>query len=820
MKVTLKPISHLDMGEITIEETLFHVGRREEPFASMTAGAVAKLSRRHARIFLEDNDYYIVDLASLNGTQVNNQRLEKAAVPLRNGDEINLGGSLSFRVEIESGSDDDLTVVSLPSTQLVLAPADPESDVEPIVVAQFPFLVTRSDNVFGRYKDRYPDDVNLISRRHAVLSLSGDDVYIEDLQSANGTLVSGEKLDEHTRLLADGDVVIFGAERFRYTVHLDKPNQVGVTTGTVLTSSPPTGSTRTDSTQTPVDLDLDNPRTTFVSSPASFLDIFCDQGGENGNDGADAEGGQNAPKHGSTTGAPRKRGTVGELWYALKGESAAGKKPLWIGVSFVALLLCVGIGVYLVGQDRREVKALLDAGAYRESAELANQYLARHSDDREAGAWAQRALIKATLPGWIERIDTGQFTDAQKHLTAMRQMSPNIPDAMDLLDLLSWATRVEAHIAERGGTNTPIEIFRHEVEIKTLVESWNTSPARYQQLLTQISTYEPSFESVYTRVLSDLRQLRNENSLFGRAISNLKATVERLLRSNQHEKLLPAIEDFARKYPRVTGLGTLSDDARNYAALVHHIEQGELTQVVRLSRETEFLTPLFREKVSGWLDQALPPQDIIARYEEAASAWQAGKHEPSIQILEQLTSGPWGKVATRRIERQKNILANFQILQNANEQKDRGQRLLAFWSSLKQPEDDYFLKALKSEFRAHKDQVLTQLGQLSKQTKGEWNAYRNAGGIPAVIRVEERISKRFMTQAKRLSDAYATAREGAETYRLIQETPPADWQQLRSNIRNEVKRQRRSLEDLHLVLEPNLLKTKLDLLPELQEQSQ
>jgi len=48
-----------------------------------------------------------------------------------------------------------------------------------------------------------------ISREHTRITVSGDTITIEDLQSLNGTLVSGRKISEPTRVEV-GDVVTFG----------------------------------------------------------------------------------------------------------------------------------------------------------------------------------------------------------------------------------------------------------------------------------------------------------------------------------------------------------------------------------------------------------------------------------------------------------------------------------------------------------------------------------------------------------------------------------------------------------------------------------
>jgi two-component system cell cycle response regulator len=56
-----------------------------------------------------------------------------------------------------------------------------------------------------------------VSRRHAKFLWAGDGYVLEDLGSANGTYVSGKRIDHH--VLVDGEVVQFGGEiSYRYSV--------------------------------------------------------------------------------------------------------------------------------------------------------------------------------------------------------------------------------------------------------------------------------------------------------------------------------------------------------------------------------------------------------------------------------------------------------------------------------------------------------------------------------------------------------------------------------------------------------------------------
>jgi predicted component of type VI protein secretion system len=53
-----------------------------------------------------------------------------------------------------------------------------------------------------------------VSGEHAVIFMSGNDVYLEDLGSTNGTTVNGQPIKKH--LLQSGDVVDIGKYRLKY----------------------------------------------------------------------------------------------------------------------------------------------------------------------------------------------------------------------------------------------------------------------------------------------------------------------------------------------------------------------------------------------------------------------------------------------------------------------------------------------------------------------------------------------------------------------------------------------------------------------------
>ncbi len=65
-------------------------------------------------------------------------------------------------------------------------------------------------------------DISSVSRQHAAVTIEGDDVFIEDLRSRNGTTVNGQRLTARQRL-SDGDEVVICDQclRFQDAEHFD-----------------------------------------------------------------------------------------------------------------------------------------------------------------------------------------------------------------------------------------------------------------------------------------------------------------------------------------------------------------------------------------------------------------------------------------------------------------------------------------------------------------------------------------------------------------------------------------------------------------------
>jgi len=92
-RVVIRPDQEVLVGRLDVGRGIF-------PQVDLTpdGGLEGGVSRRHARIFFQNDRFYIEDLGSTNGTYVNGVRLEPYSPrPLGDGDELRLG-QIAIRV--------------------------------------------------------------------------------------------------------------------------------------------------------------------------------------------------------------------------------------------------------------------------------------------------------------------------------------------------------------------------------------------------------------------------------------------------------------------------------------------------------------------------------------------------------------------------------------------------------------------------------------------------------------------------------------------------------------------------------------------------
>lgn len=177
----------------------------------------ARASRAHAQLTYSDSQWTLVDLGSSNGTRINDQPIAGPVV-LQPGDAIAIGDSLlrfelaldvpALPVMIDTSADLDATLadatvpVQINDTRVArLAIQTPGGTWETPLQGEA--------LVIGRQSDA---DVVLnqakVSRQHARIERRGDEFWLRDLDSTNGTWLGGRRIDQHP--LHDGDTIRIG----------------------------------------------------------------------------------------------------------------------------------------------------------------------------------------------------------------------------------------------------------------------------------------------------------------------------------------------------------------------------------------------------------------------------------------------------------------------------------------------------------------------------------------------------------------------------------------------------------------------------------
>ena len=191
---------------------------------------LSTVSRNHANIVLEGEDWYIEDLRSTHGTHHNGKPLGQGGKKLlRNGDTIEIVHfKITFRNTGEGTLSEDYSqerteALAQKMVQEVLASIGSDGETPFLRVmngpdegARFPLTTDQTEVVVGRGADAdfQINDAN-ISRRHATIRRDWNDITIEDLGSKNGVIINDKKINKNASL-RDADEILLGAVRLTF----------------------------------------------------------------------------------------------------------------------------------------------------------------------------------------------------------------------------------------------------------------------------------------------------------------------------------------------------------------------------------------------------------------------------------------------------------------------------------------------------------------------------------------------------------------------------------------------------------------------------
>ncbi len=186
------------------------------------------ISRKHAEIVKDGDDYFLIDLKSGNGTYLNGKRIRSIEKHLlRSSDLIKIENyEISFQL-LEEGlnkpieEDTDTDIIEIKMIKKVLRALDKDSapSLEVLNGSAEGKKILFGENSEEMDIGRDPNcslqiDDPVISRRHAKLIKKWGGIVIVDLNSRNGCFVNNEKVAE--KLLRDGDKILLGTVKLIY----------------------------------------------------------------------------------------------------------------------------------------------------------------------------------------------------------------------------------------------------------------------------------------------------------------------------------------------------------------------------------------------------------------------------------------------------------------------------------------------------------------------------------------------------------------------------------------------------------------------------
>jgi ABC-type multidrug transport system ATPase subunit/pSer/pThr/pTyr-binding forkhead associated (FHA) protein len=150
---------------------------------------IPALSRKHLRIIASENAIWVEDQGSSNGSFINNKALiPNQKVILKENDILSLTATQIVQISLKK--------------ELLSNDENKPLDIRNLLSQKKEIIIGRSSDCDIELQDM------LVSRKHARIYLVNDTIWIEDLQSANGIYINGNKVKGKAQLKASDKLVI------------------------------------------------------------------------------------------------------------------------------------------------------------------------------------------------------------------------------------------------------------------------------------------------------------------------------------------------------------------------------------------------------------------------------------------------------------------------------------------------------------------------------------------------------------------------------------------------------------------------------------
>ncbi len=787
----LQPTIDASLAPICVLSALTPIGREEAALEGYPESVLGGLERRHARLVLEGGGLLLIDLSMDSTTTHNGEPVGAGPVPLQPGDLLCFGGSLELRVEVPAQPDHEATrLLEQPADcgKLLLIPGADGGLESPIAIADFPFLIAKSDGHFASYQNTHPKAVNYLSRRHAHIYCAQGQLWLEDLGSTNGTRVNGERLKEQAVALNNGDEVRFGHKDFTFGAVLipaedpEHPTARALPDGTVL-----------------------------ISSAGSFLDVYCNDALDEvsaeqpSNSGTSAAIAQASPAQSLRRLAHRGR---------LRWEQAPYLRERQLAVFVVLPLVLLGLVAALFLRDDRlsRVDELLASGQAAAALSLAASYEQEHRDDPEARQQLRLAFERAVLPGWIERMDAARFAAADDHLDAQLAIAGQL-EGSRLSELLGWMAEL-AQFSTEPGPSGRVGLGTDNAQIRALAARWETDGPQFTRVLRRLGDAYPELGPLHAEAMSRIRSIQGEGADELLAVTQLREHIDGLIEQSQFDAAQSALRRFAEDHPEIGGVADYGTDLSLYAKLAAARANAALGTYLTAAEDAQFVTDDFRARKQAMAADLAAARQAQEALQQAQGLWSNGSLAEAQAALAESFEAPWQRLVTNRAERFAELQTRFAQLRTLVGSDDYPDAVIDFYTLLDAQTDRFMYDALAEDFASHRERALVNASEMAQQGAELWQGYQSSfQGVGGGLRLEPEITDRFRALAQQLTASSEALARAHRLYQLLDTETPAALAQQHQAATDEIDRQRSALRSLRPVLGAKLVRAKLALLP-------
>ena len=574
------------------------------------------------------------------------------------------------------------------------------------------------------------------SRKHARFVASPDGTFfVEDLKSANGTLVNGSKITKQP--LKPGDIIEIGACKIIFSADDIARNRAEMEQdGFMMTGIAAQSASKV---APPVNKPIDLPAAAAVNAAAA-----------------------EAKKPERVAGTPMLESRVAPPVASLPKRKVKGKQKSALVPILVVLVILIGGGLYLSTQLNKEkvipavpleeFKAKLKASDYQGVVALADQY---EKTEKSASDAAEIKKFKSQAKGELKAIEIQKLifekADFNEAEAAAQAAMNDYVELSDRFVKLSTLANAAESVVDIGNLQKEMDQAYEPAAIDAAIKSLTTLIEKYkanQTDLDKVKSVKDAFEKA-TPLLDKMKARKKDSEMAlkawndakaARAVTNWTKEIDALKAMNK------AAPDVVAKVAGAQG-SYLLDNAVSFNGALDATTAEKFDESVALYEKIDA-----QDFHYGLAQKLLVDARENAKIQKAESFYKQGKVSDALAALKSATSTK-AKELGQKIDRVSKAFADLLVLEQGKAWGDTVTAATELLSTLQKDKDGYFYLQTSDKLRAARLEVLTaQFGDLTDAyAQKRWNGL--AGKVVAfTYSVDKELYPELYAKAKDFQD--------------------------------------------------------------------